>query len=284
MESIDFDADGSFRISVDSDPTDGRRNHLHLPPGSAHVLIRETLLKWDVQLPTTLSVVRVSGPEVAPLSFDVMAQRAPAMILAQAELGFMWYDHALAEVPVNTLATPEIRPAPPGELPWGMTAPGRFSVAEDEAFVFTIDRERAGYLGIQLADPWMRSIDYANHTSCLHHDEVWHNPDGTVTYVVAAHDPGVANWLDTNGTRVGVMLLRWELLQATPDPTQTVRDSRLVKLDDVASVLPFAMPATTSANREQQVAARRQGIEKRQSVLLSAGRPSDLDKAVETSG
>jgi hypothetical protein len=32
-----------------------------------------------------------------------------------------------------------------------------------------------------------------------------HNPDGTVTLVVATRDPGVANWLDTTGTHEGTL-------------------------------------------------------------------------------
>jgi len=272
MEGIDFEEDGSFLITVDGTPTEGRRNHLYLPPNSAHVLIRETMVKWDVEMPTRLSVARISGPDVAPVSFDEMRERAAAVVRAQAENAFLWYDFALANVKPNTLATPMIRPAPEGETPWGMTTTGRFSITDDEAFVLTFDAESARYLGIQIADPWMLSIAYAEHTSSLNHDETWHNPDGTVTYIVAARDPGLGNWLDTNGTNDGVMLIRWELLQHTPDPTKTIRGTDLVKLRDVASVVPFPIPSVSPEERQRQVDLRRRGIERRQAILLSAGR------------
>jgi hypothetical protein len=270
MENIDFADDGTFCIAVDGTPTNGRRNHLHLPRTSAHILIRETMLKWDVEMPTPLSVTRNGGPEISAPTFDERRQSVFATIVAQAENAFLWYDFALANVSPNTVATPQIRPAPPGETPWGMTTTGRFAIAEDEAFVFTIGVEDAKYLGVQIADPWMLSIDYTNHTSCLNHEEIDANADGTVTYVVAATDPGIANWLDTAGITDGVMLLRWELLQGTPDPASTVRDCRVVKLAELSTVLPPDLPRISQEQRRRQVDVRRNGIRRRQERVLHA--------------
>lgn len=271
MDAIDFADNGSFVITVDSTPTAGRRNHLHLPANSAHVLIRETMLDWGRQMPTLLSVVRVTGEAQAPLGFETMCERVADEIRAQAANEFLWYDYALRNVEDNTLAVPQIRPAPPGAVPWGMTMTGRFAVEEDEAFVFTLDRESARYLGILVATPWMISIDYAQRTSCLNHTEVSANPDGTVTYIVASRDPGFRNWLDCGDVRSGVMLVRWELLQATPDPAKTVKGARRVKWSELESALPFPMPRVSPAERRAQVRSRADGIQRRERLLIEAG-------------
>ncbi|HKY50093.1 MAG TPA: hypothetical protein VJP45_02440, partial [Candidatus Limnocylindria bacterium] len=271
MDAIDFAADGSFVITVDATPTAGRRNHLHLPSDSAHVLIRETMLDWNRQMPTPLSVVRVTGPALPPLDFATMSARIADEVRAQAANEFLWYDHALRHVEDNTLALPQIRPAPPGAVPWGMTTTGRYALEEDEAFVFTLDRETARYLGILVADPWMISIDYARRTSCLNHTEVAANSDGTVTYVVAGRDPGYRNWLDCGDVGSGVILVRWELLQKTPDPATTVKGARRVPWKDLESALPFPMPKVTPSERREQVRARAEGIARRERLLIEAG-------------
>jgi hypothetical protein len=270
MEDIEPDADGDFVITVDSEPTAGRKNHLYLPPDAAHVLIRDTLVDWNQQMPTPLSVRRVSGPQIAPKSFEEMRRQARDAVIANAANAFLWYDYALADVADNTFATPEIRPAPEGTTPWGMTATGRYNLTEDDALIVTLRRETARYLGIMVAEPWMLSIDYTQHTSTLNHREVWPNPDDSITYVIARKDPGVQNWLDTDGVQAGVILVRWELLEQTPDPEHTVREVRLVKLEDVAAAVPAQMPRFSPEMRREQRAHRAKGYAKRLNAVLSA--------------
>ena len=48
-------------------------------------------------------------------------------------------------------------------------------------------------------------------------------------FVVAAQDPGVANWLDTAGHSNGAMLLRCVRTETAPVPA-----TRVVKFDEVA--------------------------------------------------
>ncbi|WP_281783692.1 hypothetical protein [Sinimarinibacterium flocculans] len=270
MDDIEPDAEGNFRITIDSTPTNGRKNHLHLPKESGHVLIRDTLVDWNAQMPAPMTVRRIGGPEVPPKSFETMRAQIAQEIEANAQNAFLWYDYALAKVEDNTISLPQIRPAPEGQTPWGMTTTARFRVAEDEALVFTLDRASARYLGIMVAEPWMVSIDYTKHTSCLNHSEVWIHPDDTVTYVIARRDPGVQNWLDAAYVESGVVLVRWELLQRTPDPATVVRDVRLVKLGDLAAVVPAQMPRVTPEMRRRQLETRAAGYARRVNAVLSA--------------
>jgi hypothetical protein len=55
-------ADGSFTITVDSTPADGRPNHLQLPSDATLIAARNTLSDWNTQVPMSLSIERVGGP------------------------------------------------------------------------------------------------------------------------------------------------------------------------------------------------------------------------------
>ena len=48
-----------------------------------------------------------------------------------------------------------------------------------------------------------------------------------ITLIVAPHDPGFGNWIDTAGHHQGTMLLRW--IGATDHP---IPESRIIPLDD----------------------------------------------------
>lgn len=272
LKDLAIDPDGTFVINVNSDGPTGHKNHLWLPPGAAHVLIRDTYLDWGTELPTELTVRRVTGPAaVVPVPFEALARQAPAKVIEHAMNSFKWHDWGVAPVAMNSIPPPLVRPAPPGEVPWGMTGVGRFQVAAGEAMVFTLDALSARYLGVMITTPWMVGIDFVNRTGSLNISQVVPNPDGTITYVIAATDPGTPNWLDTAGVRQGEMLIRWELLRSMPDPKAAVLDVRVVPLANVATSLPFAMPAVTREQRREQIEERRLGYGRRLSALLLQG-------------
>ena len=115
---------------------------------------------------------------------------------------------------------------------------------------------------ITLFDYWFRSFDYWNHTSNLNNAQGADNPDGSTTYVVSIQDPGVHNWIDTGGLNDGFLLGRWEVLTQPAEPEEAVRNVRVVKLSELASVLPEA-PRVTAEERKQILAARKVSYEKR---------------------
>ena len=75
---------------------------------------------------------------------------------------------------------------------------------------------------------WNRSIT----VSCLpavNKHTAKYNPDGTVTFVIAARDPGMGNYMDTAGHQSGSMLLRWTRARTHPLPR-----CRVAKLASIA--------------------------------------------------
>ena len=66
---IEIADDGTFVITMDRDPANGRRNHLQLTPDSKRLFIRDSRKDWN-QRPNAYRVRRVEPPTAPPLSVD----------------------------------------------------------------------------------------------------------------------------------------------------------------------------------------------------------------------
>ena len=92
----------------------------------------------------------------------------------------------------------------------------------DEALVIETKVPECRVWNFQLDNYWMESLDYRFHR--IHHNNTSAkpNPDGTVTLVITARDPGFGNWIDTAGHAHGTMLWRWTDAKEKPVPTTKV--------------------------------------------------------------
>ena len=131
-----------------------------------------------------------------------------------------------------------------------------FNLAEDEALIVELDEVPDGdYWSYQLGDVWSRSLNYMyrNTSISMHHAAVDH--DGALRVVVAHHDPGVQNWLDTTGRLQGSLVFRNYRASRAPVP-----QSRVVKFDQIKSSLPPGTKTVSPAQRAQQLSARHRGV------------------------
>src|SRR3546814_16368042 len=80
---------------------------------------------------------------------------------------------------------------------WGYLAGGRFRLGEREAVILTLDPAGSYYTGFQISDPWTISPDPMHRVVSLNKAQTALNPDGTITFVLSATDPGIANWIET---------------------------------------------------------------------------------------
>ena len=62
--TMEVESDGSFIITVDSDPAGGRPNHVQSTPEAHEFYIRDVLLNWDRDDPNTLRCERLGGAAV----------------------------------------------------------------------------------------------------------------------------------------------------------------------------------------------------------------------------
>lgn len=229
---IVFEPDGGFAITVGDPAGVGGANRLPIRGGGTVLLIRQTLADWGTELPYDLAIERTHGPP--PTGRETEDDQARTLI----ERLRVVIDHSLEtlqppifERPVNTIP-------PPG-------APG------DKPGYLVAQRNTLGHF--RLADV---TADSARHQNSLNSRQAVRDPDGRFTLVVANVDPGVTNWIDPGGSREGILMLRWQLLDESPDATGSPGVKvRTVRVSDLPRLLPTA-PRVGEGARQRQLAAR----------------------------
>lgn len=248
-DDMEIGPNGRFTFTVGPDPANGRKNHIQTKgDGELLMVVRDLFTDWGNQHPGELSVRKVAGPVIAPLSHAEMVRRS-AELLARIAPYWLTYDNTyLYSRKPNSFTIPRLRPG--GR---GLAMSGWFDLNPSEALIVTLDPLGARSLGFELTDPWGVAYEYVRRTSSLNLAQSMRNPDGTITYVIAASDPGAANWLDPSGHGGGIMTIRWQGLPGGVDPEHALREVRKVSLPlpaDLATLQPVQRRA-----RQQQRAA-----------------------------
>jgi hypothetical protein len=258
---MDIKPDGTFTITVDSDPANGRPNHMQAPADNhhLHMLIRDSVADWSNENPVSLDIERVSGPPAHTPSSEAGLEKRAAEILSVFGPYWLKWAHEFDMVPVNYITPPF-----PRRTGWGFTTVGRFALADDEAWVVTLDPLGASYLGFAVDDPWGIARESVTHNGGLNQSQAKPNADGTYTYVIAAHDPHIYNWLDTDGLNEGTFQIRWQGLPSNvTSAANAVRKVRVVKLKELKQALPSDAAFVTASERQAQLDARARSFARR---------------------
>jgi hypothetical protein len=167
-----------------------------------------------------------------------------------------WNDYlrtAKAELAANTMGEPRHNAGGSSRIHYSF---GFFELEPDEALLLEADPSDARFWDVQLYTMgWFEPFDYANHTTSLNHTQARLSTDGRFRAVVAAHDPGVPNWLDTEGRPEGMITHRW--IDARSDPAIS---ARLVAFDDVRSALPADTPTLDADSRRDEIRQRQRHV------------------------
>ena len=244
-----IDADGGFTITVDPMPAGGRPNHLQSALGAQQLIIRDIFDQIDRQRPMALTIERLDPPTRGPLSIAEIAAGVPKQ-MTKAIRGTMAVTNAINTIEANVLKQPAFMNQ--GEtLVTQAYSMGHFRLTEDQALVITITMGSAGYAIIPATNYWGGIGDYLNHRTCISSGKAAANPDGSLTFVVARQDPGVANWVETDGLDEGSLCVRWTAFkQGGPMPTL---EAKLVDFAELDSALPPGVPRVDMAGRKAQI-------------------------------
>ena len=133
---------------------------------------------------------------------------------------------------------------------------GFYELGADDALVIETSPPDARFWDVQLYTMgWFEPFDYANHTTSLNHTQSAVSSDGRVRTVLSHTDPGVPNWLDTEGRPEGMITHRW--IDARSDPTI---EARVVPFDDVRAALPDDTSVVDAAARRDEIRARQRHV------------------------
>ena len=250
-ETLVREADGSFVVTMDADPANGRTNHMQVPAdnNSLHLMIRDSLADWTKQRPVRLSIERIdAAPDQAGRSETEKAAHAAQILQSYAPYWANWVRSYLGGKPINEVVEPWMR-----QTGWGMTQQGRFCLGADEAWVITLNPLDAQYFNIQISDPWAKAVQYVNRTGSFNQNQADVCKDGTITLVASPQDPGVFNWLDTAGLSEGTFQARW---QSLPDSVTSGKDAvvsvKVVKMGELGAHLPEGTRRVSAQERALQ--------------------------------
>jgi hypothetical protein len=206
------------------------KNCIELAPGTGQLAVRETFFDRRRDRPADLRV-ELLGDEPPPvLGVEELAAKLEfAGVFVQfvaATAVNMWHDTAHN---VNTFGgtagahhvaaqDDEVRSHSNAEMTYHG---GRWVLGDGEALVITVHNPPTDFLywGLTTSTAWMESLDYRYTTTNLNNRTAKRSEDGDWRLVISPVDPGIPNWLDTQGRREGYMIVRWVLADDPPHPT-----------------------------------------------------------------
>jgi len=209
------------------------------PKTNAQLVIREVYNDWSARR-GTVAIARTDTAGTAPpaLTNSLIEKRfavAGKQLVQRVKTWLQFPQWFYMNIPVNTMVAPRLTP---GGLATQYSSAGHFDLSPDQALVITLPVTDAPYLGFQLGSLWYVSLDYINHQTSLNGTQAQADPDGKIRIVVAERNPGVTNWVETDGHRKGFLQFRWQRVsrELTEADGPTVE---LVDAGDVPTRLPY---------------------------------------------
>ena len=256
-----YDADGNFELFIGGERQGD--NWLPLTSGSRKLFIREAFDAWG-ETPTALTIERIGMAEPRPLPGP--ARMVEAMDWAGAFLtGAMrdWPEHSwLTSGGVCDPAQPNVFPGTSANSDADakrgrMAAHMIWRLAPDEALVVEMDWHD-GFWIFGMGGAFVGSMDFLHRPVSYTPARTMVDGDGVVRFVIAHDDPGVANWLDTQGFCAGNLTYRNLMSQNLA----TFR-TRLVKRAEVRALLPADTARMTPEQRSAELLRRYRAVKLR---------------------
>jgi hypothetical protein len=215
--------DGSFEIAVSCEKRPG--NWLPLEADSSTLIVRQTYQRRAVERIADLSIERVgmAGPpaSLTPEALDHALAAAASYVRGTATIFTEWADGFAQRKNELPRFDPKRAAAAHGD-PNIVYYHGYWELRDDEQLWIEVTPPACDYWNFQLNNHWMESLDYRWYRIALNHSEAQLERDGSLRLVLAARNPGHANWLETAGHRRGTMCLRWIGAKTHPDPVTRV--------------------------------------------------------------
>jgi hypothetical protein len=252
IDDFELGPNGEFEIFVSAEPHEG--NWIPLDEGATMLVVRHFFYDWEHEAPVTMSIEPLSGPtHVGERSSGdpkaVMARQVIALgdFLEENLKFFLGFSNPQAP---NTFLPP-LDGTAMGAAAENRPVIGSWKLAPDEALIIEVTPPEGVYWSYSLGNVWWETIDYGNRQSSLNGFQASVDGDGKVRVVVAHHDPGVANWLDTAGHSEGPIILRCVRTDTAPVPiTKLVPYDRLIEeLPDTRRVSPAERTAAIDIRR-----------------------------------
>lgn len=239
-ESIDVAPDGSFEVIAGGPARP--RNWLALPEGSARITTRhyfeeEHCVAADPMraIPFAIETIDPLPPPAAPSDASVAAGIRRVINFVRTRTLEMPKPGTAEQPPfVSTVPNQLPPPVKPGNFA-AAAADAAYSMAPfflgpDQALVMTGRWPKCRCANVSLWNRHMMTFDYAHRRVSLNRRQTKLEPDGSFRMVLAHKNPGVSNWIDTEGRAFGLIFWRFMLPEG---PIETPR-TELVDFAQIA--------------------------------------------------
>lgn len=255
--------DGSFEIYVSKQSAPSTyANYIQLKDTATSIFIRNTINDWKNQQFDKLSIERADGSKRIPIITKDDRYKSFLSNLTSAGPAYNYY-YKLSNAPsVNTL--PELTlGGTEGRLSTQAATYSPFHIEDDEALIFTTTLGDANYFILPVYNQWFTTTNYIDKTQTLNNAQSLANADGSYTYVISKKDPGIYNWIDTDGLNRGYLNPRWQGLSGNPNQALPTASLKLVKLVDLKNELPSGIKLVNETERKTQLELRKKSYELR---------------------
>lgn len=237
---FDVDREGRFEILLGGPPQP--RSWIALPADASRVTTRhyyeeETCAAADSNKHPALAIEVLDdvGPPTPPNDANVAEGLRRVANFVRARTLEMPPPGKRAQ-PAFVSTTPNQFPAPCSPAGLGLAAldacysMAPYLLGPDQALVMRGRWPACRCANVDLWNRFQQTFDYANRQVTLNRKQTRLEPDGSFRIVIAHQDPGVPNWLDTEGRPFGMVFWRFFLPEG---PIETPR-AELVPLGEVA--------------------------------------------------
>ncbi len=256
LADLDVGSDGALELWISPDPHHG--NWMPAHPDARYLLVRQYQCDWERDRVATLAIERVDTvgvPPPPPSEGDLVAAlvRAGDWVEQSVDFWCSYVERARASLPRNAMAPPG---TPKGGAPNIAYGAGWWELGRDDALVITTACPDADYWGFTVHHRYrLDSGDFARRLTSINMTQAFVDADGSVRIVVAAQDPGVPNWIDTESRSEGMLVYR-----SVGTRTRPVPEAVVVRAAEVRAALPTAHPVVDASARREQLARRRAAV------------------------
>ncbi|MCE2390762.1 MAG: DUF1214 domain-containing protein [Proteobacteria bacterium] len=255
---LEVGPDGSFEVIASAEEHPG--NWLPLHPDARQITIRQYFWDWENEQPAHFEIECVGREGLPP---EPLEARDLSRLLDDAghwvEMTEAFWSEWFTELRENndpqTLAPARRYVGGADDIRYGNDS---YELEDDEAIVLEVEPPDARYWHFQLCSQWFHTMDFANRSNSLNGHQLHIDTDGRCRVVIAHRDPGVPNWLDTVGDRIGMIQYRWVWTRTDPVPVL-----KRVRFGDIRAALPSDTPVVTPEQRREQIRVRQQNARRR---------------------
>ena len=265
IDGLTLGTDGSFEVVFSTErPAGWTGDWRYLSPKAGNILVRQFSYDWGNEDEAKFAIERLDRPAFKPrLTEAEIAEKLEAIldgfVNRFSRICLDYQNKVLDTIGWNQMELTGFEDL--GNSPEWPQKYFRcmYDIQPDEALVIETEvPERCKYWNVQINDWLWNQIEFGYRQSSLNARQARLDEDGKFRAVAAMADPGVPNWLDTNGHRRGMLVGRWHGACDYPLPTM-----RKVALADLRAQLPQATPVMSTEERERVLRTRNIGLQMR---------------------